>query len=54
MGQFSFSKVKVHAEEELVLRGQVRDLDRDGNNRAHEAADFGRRRVVPHVVDAGP
>ena len=46
------SKVKGHAEEELVRQGQVRELDRDGNNRADQAADFGRRSVWPDVIDA--
>ena len=45
-------KVEGHAEEELVRRGQVWELDRDVNNRADEAADFGRRRVWPDVIDA--
>ena len=30
----------------------VRQLDRPGNNAADEAADFGRRRVGPAVIDA--
>ena len=51
-GTVCISKVKGHAQVELVRRGQVRELHRDGNNRADEAADFGRRRVGPDVVDA--
>ena len=51
-GQSAFFKVKGHAEEELVRRGQVREFDSDGNYRADDAADFGRRRVGPHVIDA--
>ena len=46
------SKVKGHADEGMVLGGRVRDLDRMGNKAADEAADFGRRRVPVHVVDA--
>ena len=40
------SKVKGHADEAMVLNGQVREVDRLGNNAADEAADFGRRRSV--------
>ena len=46
------SKVKGHADDGMVLDGRVRDLDRLGNNAADEAADFGRRRVPVHVIDA--
>ena len=46
------SKVKGHADEGMVLQGRVRNLDRLGNKAADEAADFGRRRVPVHVVDA--
>ena len=46
------SKVKGHADDGMVLGGRVRDLDRLGNNAADEAADFGRRRVPFHVIDA--
>ena len=31
---------------------RVREQDRVGNDRADEAADFGRRRVEPWVIDA--
>ena len=41
------SKVNGHADEDLVRQGQVREPDRDGNNRGDDAADFGRRRVGP-------
>ena len=34
------------------LDGQVRELDKLGNNAADEAADLGRRRVDHNVVDA--
>ena len=46
------SKVKGHADEGMVLDGRVREVDRLGNNAADEAADFGRGRVPPAVVDA--
>ena len=46
------TKVKGHADENMVLEGRVRDLDRLGNKAADEAADFGRRRVPVHVIDA--
>ena len=39
------SKVKGHADEAMARHGQVREVDRLGNNAADEAADFGRRRV---------
>ena len=46
-----FSKVKGHADE-MVLHGQVREVDWLGNNAADDAADFGRRRVGNAVIDA--
>ena len=46
------TKIKGHADEGMVLEGRVRELDRLGNNAADEAADFGRRRVDPAVIDA--
>ena len=46
------SKVKGHADEEMVRAGGVRELDRLGNNAADEAADSGRRRVDVPVIDA--
>ena len=45
------SKVKGHADDAMVLHGQVRQEDRLGNDAADEA-DFGRRRVNPAVIDA--
>ena len=51
-GTVCISKVKGHADEDLVRSGQVRALDRYGNSCADEAADFGRRRVWPDVADA--
>ena len=51
-GSVRISEVKGHADESLVRSGQVRALDRYGNTRADEAADFGRRRVWPEVADA--
>ena len=47
------TKVEGHADEGMVLDGRVREQDRLGNNVADEAADFGRKRVGPAVVDAG-
>ena len=46
------TKVKGHADEGMVLDGRVREVDRLGKNAADEAADFGRRRVGPAVIDA--
>ena len=50
--RFALTKVKGHADEGMVLDGRVRELDRLDNNAADEAADFGRRRVGPAVIDA--
>ena len=46
------SKVKGHADEAMVLHGRVRGEDKFGNDTADEAADFGRRRNSPAVIDA--
>ena len=46
------SKVKGHADEGMVLDGRVPEVDRLGHGAADEAADFGRRRVSPAVIDA--
>ena len=46
------TKVKGHADEEMVRSSPVRDLDREGNDKADEAADFGRRKVPERVIDA--
>ena len=46
------SKVKGHADDGVVFHGQVRREDKLGNDAADEAADFGRRRVCPTVIDA--
>ena len=46
------AEVKGHADEGMVSDGRVRELDRLGNNAPDEAADFGRRRVGPDVIDA--
>ena len=46
------TKVKGHADQGVVLDGQVREVDRIGNDAADEAADFGRRRVGNAVIDA--
>ena len=46
------SKVKGHADDGMVFHGQVRREDKLGNDAADEAADFGRRRASPVVIDA--
>ena len=46
------SKVKGHADDGMVLHGQVRREDKLGNDAADKAADFGRRRVSLAVIDA--
>ena len=46
------TKMKGHADEGMVLDGQVREVDRFGNNSSDEAADFRRRRVGNTVIDA--
>ena len=46
------SKFKGHADDGMVLHGQVRREDRLCNDAADEAADFGRRRVSLAVIDA--
>ena len=51
-GTTKISKVKGHADESLVRRGQVRELDKVGNDMADRAADFGRRRVACGILDA--
>ena len=51
-GTVCISKVKGHADESLVRSGQVRALDRYGNSRAYEAADFCRRWVWLDIADA--
>ena len=45
------SKVKGHADESMVRDGRVRMLDKIGNDLADRAADFGRRRVPPAIID---
>ena len=45
------SKVKGHADDEMVAVGIVRVEDRMGNDLADMAADFGRRRVSDLVMD---
>ena len=51
LGTVRISKVKGHADDGMVLHGQVRE-DKLGNDAVDEAADFGRRRVSPAVIDA--
>ena len=46
------SKVKGHADESMVRDGRVRMLDKIGNDLADRAADFGRRRVPPAIIDS--
>ena len=46
------SKVKGHADDGMVLHGQVLREDKLGNDATDEAAGFGRRRVSPAVIDA--
>ena len=46
------SKVKGHADESMVRDGRVRMLDKIGNDLADRAADFGRRRVPPTIIDS--
>ena len=46
------SMFKGHADEDMVLHGRIREEDKLGNDAADEAADFGRRRVSPAVIDA--
>ena len=46
------SKVKGHADDGIVLHGQVRREDKLGDDATDEAADFGRQSVSPAVIDA--
>ena len=46
------SLVKGRADENVVLEGRVREVDRIGNDAADETADFGCRRVGNAVIDA--
>ena len=45
------TKVKGHADDDMVAVGRVRVEDRIGNDLADRAADFGRRRVSDLVID---
>ena len=45
------SKVKEHADEDMVAVGSVRVEDRIGDDLADRAADFGRRRVSDFAMD---
>ena len=47
------TKVKGHATGEMVVAGQVRALDKTGNDHAHDAADFGRTRVPVGFLTQG-
>ena len=44
-------KVKGHADMNLVQDRRVRLLDKNGNDMADRAADFGRRRVQLNIID---
>ena len=46
------SKVKGHATDAMVADGRVRREDKDGNDAADFAADFGRLRQPGDVIDA--
>ena len=48
----TFSEVKEHADEGMILDCRGRELDRIGNNFADQAADYGRRGVDASVTDA--
>ena len=47
------SKVKGHATDAMVAEGKVRREDKEGNDAADVAADFGRLRQPVVVIDAG-
>ena len=51
-GTTAISKVKGHADEDMVGDGRVHELVRFGNDLADQAADFGRHRVEEGVTDA--
>ena len=40
------------ADEDMVLAGWFREVDRFGNDSADEASDFGHQRIEPEVIDA--
>ena len=46
------TKVKGHADDDMVRTGRVRALGKAGNDLADKAADFGRRRLPAEVIDA--
>ena len=46
------TKVKGHADEGLMAKGRVREVDHIGNNEAGAAADLGRKRVHHSISDA--
>ena len=48
----AFYEVKCHADEGLVRQGRVCELDKIGNDLAHQAADFGWRGVEINVIGA--
>ena len=52
LGLTGVTTVKGHATGEMVASGQVRALDKAGNDQADDAADFGGRRVPVGVIDS--
>ena len=46
------TKVKGHADDDVVRTGRVRALGKAGNDLAVKAGDFGRRRLLAEVIDA--
>ena len=51
-GTVRITQVKGQADEDMVKSSQVREVDLIGNDKEDEAADFGRGRVDPGVIDA--
>ena len=51
-GLTKVTKVKGHGTGGVVVSEQARALDEAGNNRADDAADFGRRSVSVRVMDS--
>ena len=51
-GTVRITKIKGHADEDMVKSSQVREVDIVGNDKADGTADFGRKRVDPGVIDA--
>ena len=51
LGTCAISEVEGHADDEMVRRGSVRQVDKVGSDRADEAADFDKRRVTVDVTE---